>query len=141
MRRNVIFCTAAVLAVSAVAAAANTACPANSVVYDCTVDNSASHQWLAKRVEFAYDAKDNKVQVLDAMATHYLGHPVDGEVSNDSEGRLVFRWTYDAVDSKHRTVTLKYDATVSKTSHNVFIRTMVSDFANLDVSAGTCVLR
>lgn len=129
------------LAVSAFAAHANTPRPPNSVVYDCAMDTSASHGWVAKRVEFAYDAKDNKLQVLDGIETHFIGHAADGNVNDDSDGRLVFHWTVEAVDSKNRSVTVKYDATVAKPGDTVFLRTTVNGYNNLDVSQGHCVLR
>lgn len=141
MRSGVMSCVAAMLVGAALAANATTPRPPNSVVYDCAMDTDATHNWVAKRVEFAYDAKANTVQVLDSIERHFRGGPVNGAVRTDSDGRTVFDWTVEATDSKHRSVTVRYDATLTKPGDTVFLRETVNGYNNLDVSQGHCVLR
>lgn len=129
------------IALAATAGAVTFPRPPGSVIYDCRVDASHGHGWVSPRLLFAYSAGPRQLQVMNAEVLHRVGHPIPGEVRTDSDGRTVFHWTLQAVDSWSRHVTVIYDATLAKDGQTLNVRDLVEGFSNLDEAHGACALK
>lgn len=113
---------------------------AQSVLYDCTFEQSRSRGggWVPERLYLLYDTNSGAVEVIDPIIKHFVGSPVQGKRGKETAQRIGFEWTFRAKDPRNQSPPMFYRLTYYKDGRPSQMSVQPGGYDNSWSGSGVC---
>jgi hypothetical protein len=88
--------------------------------------------------ELFLEHDDGKVLVMDPYIHAFVGHPVQGEVVEQTAKRIVFAWTFAATDKRGNSSDLAYRLSLTQGGRAAQISAIPKGYDNTWSASGEC---
>jgi hypothetical protein len=118
------------------------AAPALAQNYECSLlETGERSNWIAPDMQLSMSKDGQSAKVIDGLIQHFVGKPIDAKVVENTDARLVVRWSVDMVNEAVQTTRMAYRATVFKDTNKIRVHARPNGYPNDFEGRGDCKLR